>query len=143
MNKTIIFGVLAVVVIAGIWYVVPRGDTPAPQGGADAAQETVQQQEAQTPAPQNTNTQPSDAVATPLGITLADVAKHATASDCWVVVGGKAYDVTAIIPKHPGGQEAILRACGKDATQTFMGQEKHGQVGAKEMLAQYYQGDVR
>jgi len=59
--------------------------------------------------------------ATPMSqanITLADVEKHSTKEDCWLVLSGKVYDVTEMIGKHPGG-EAILQGCGKDATELF------------------------
>jgi len=51
--------------------------------------------------------------------TLADVAKHATASDCWMVLNStKVYNVTAFIPMHPGGS-TMVPYCGKDGTQAF------------------------
>lgn len=52
----------------------------------------------------------------------ADVAQHAKPDDCWTIVRGAVYDVTAWIPKHPAGQEstdAILRMCGADGTAAF------------------------
>ena len=39
---------------------------------------------------------------------LADVAKHNKADDCWVVVNGQVLDVTDFLPDHPGGKKAIL-----------------------------------
>ncbi|MBV9911877.1 MAG: Ig-like domain-containing protein [Sinobacteraceae bacterium] len=51
--------------------------------------------------------------------TLADVAKHATAADCWMVLNStKVYNVSAFIPAHPGGN-AMVPYCGKDGTQAF------------------------
>jgi hypothetical protein len=51
--------------------------------------------------------------------TLVDVAKHATAADCWVVLNNtQVYNLTAFIPIHPGGN-AIVPNCGKDGTQAF------------------------
>jgi uncharacterized protein YjdB len=51
--------------------------------------------------------------------TLADVAKHATASDCWMVLNSnKVYNVTAFIPMHPGGN-IMVQSCGKDGTPAF------------------------
>jgi hypothetical protein len=35
--------------------------------------------------------------------TLADVAKHNSATDCWMVINDKVYDVTSFIDEHPGG----------------------------------------
>ena len=45
-----------------------------------------------------------------------EVAKHASAESCWVIVHGKAYDVTEFLPEHPGGSGIILKYAGQDAT---------------------------
>lgn len=39
-------------------------------------------------------------------ITSSEVAKHALAEDCWIVVNGKVYDLTKFAPNHPGGAES-------------------------------------
>lgn len=51
---------------------------------------------------------------------LADIASHATAQDCWLAIDGGVYDVTPFIQGklHPGGA-AIMKGCGKDASQMF------------------------
>ena len=46
-------------------------------------------------------------------LTRAEVAVHNTRSSCWVVIQGKAYDVTSFIDSHPGGGAAILNYAGK------------------------------
>jgi len=51
--------------------------------------------------------------------TMADVAKHNTEKDCWVVVNEQVLDVTKFLPDHPGGKKAILIYAGKDATEEF------------------------
>ncbi|KAI0200388.1 FMN-dependent dehydrogenase-domain-containing protein [Astrocystis sublimbata] len=48
-----------------------------------------------------------------------DVAKHDSKESCWVVIHGKAYDVTEFLPEHPGGMKIILKYAGKDATEEF------------------------
>eukprot|EP01122_Echinamoeba_exundans_P012860 TRINITY_DN54_c2_g1_i1.p1 TRINITY_DN54_c2_g1~~TRINITY_DN54_c2_g1_i1.p1 ORF type:complete len:528 (+),score=134.02 TRINITY_DN54_c2_g1_i1:103-1686(+) len=48
-----------------------------------------------------------------------EVAKHNKASDCWVVVKGKVYDVTKFLEEHPGGKKILLNASGADATAKF------------------------
>jgi len=53
------------------------------------------------------------------GITLAEVAKHNTKADCWVVVDGQVLNVTSFLSEHPGGELAILTFAGKDATEEF------------------------
>ncbi|KAK9234551.1 FMN-dependent dehydrogenase-domain-containing protein [Lipomyces kononenkoae] len=49
----------------------------------------------------------------------AEISKHNTKDSCWVIVHGKAYDVTDFLPEHPGGQKIILKYAGKDATKEF------------------------
>jgi L-lactate dehydrogenase (cytochrome) len=48
-----------------------------------------------------------------------EVAEHSSADSCWVIVHGKAYDVTEFLPEHPGGQKIILKYAGKDATEAY------------------------
>ncbi|KAK9451841.1 FMN-dependent dehydrogenase-domain-containing protein [Limtongia smithiae] len=54
-----------------------------------------------------------------VSLTGADIATHNTKDSCWVIVHGKAYDVTEFLPEHPGGQKIILKYAGKDATKEF------------------------
>lgn len=51
--------------------------------------------------------------------TVAEVAPHGDKNSCWVIVEGKVYDVTGLIGKHSGGDQAILSNCGKDGTIMF------------------------
>ena len=51
-------------------------------------------------------------------ITREEVAVHNTPADCWAVIGDGVYDITAYLPRHPGGKE-IEAACGVDATEMF------------------------
>merc|ERR1739848_9026 len=53
------------------------------------------------------------------GLTLAEVAKHTTKTDCWVVVSDQVLNVTSFLSQHPGGELAILTFAGKDATEEF------------------------
>merc|ERR1712045_166537 len=53
------------------------------------------------------------------GITMEEVAKHTSKSDCWVVVAGQVLNVTNFLGEHPGGELAILTFAGKDATEEF------------------------
>jgi cytochrome b involved in lipid metabolism len=58
------------------------------------------------------------------GYTLAQVAKHNSATSCWTAINGNVYDLTDWISQHPGGESAILTICGKDGSSAFDGQ--HG-----------------
>lgn len=61
--------------------------------------------------------------------TLAEVAKHATPEDCWTVVDGKVANVTDWFGVHPGGDDNLALACGKDATTIFKQVAKHDPKG--------------
>ena len=65
--------------------------------------------------------------------TMAEVAKHGTREDCWVILDGRAYDITRFIDKHPGGVGPIVNMAGKDATDVF--DNYHAARVYKTMLA--------
>ncbi|KAF2147836.1 hypothetical protein K461DRAFT_298447 [Myriangium duriaei CBS 260.36] len=52
-------------------------------------------------------------------LTGQEVAEHNSKDSCWVIVHGKAYDVTEFLPEHPGGPKIILKYAGKDATEEY------------------------
>ncbi len=89
-----------------------------------------------TPAPTPT---PTEVVAT--GITKSEVAKHHTAQSCWSLIDGSVYDLTLYIPKHPGGERAILSLCGTDGSSAF--QNAHGDANKPaRILEKYKMGDL-
>ncbi|KAF2721199.1 hypothetical protein K431DRAFT_224698 [Polychaeton citri CBS 116435] len=52
-------------------------------------------------------------------VTVAEVTKHASPDDCWVVVNGEVYDLTAFAPDHPGGADIIIKWAGKDGSSVY------------------------
>ncbi|KAK0252811.1 hypothetical protein LTR91_013364 [Friedmanniomyces endolithicus] len=52
-------------------------------------------------------------------LTGEEIAKHNSRESCWVIVDGRAYDVTEFLPEHPGGPKIILKYAGKDATEEY------------------------
>ncbi len=69
-------------------------------------------------------------------IGLAEVAQHDDAASCWVAIEGTVYDVTAWVPRHPGGPDRILAICGTDASEAFAAQ--HGGMALPaEQLSQF------
>lgn len=62
---------------------------------------------------------------------LEEVAKHNGPADCWVIVRGRVYDVTAWVPKHPGGDLIFVKA-GKDCTQLF---DSYHPLSARRVLS--------
>ncbi|KAJ0989463.1 hypothetical protein J5N97_007819 [Dioscorea zingiberensis] len=72
--------------------------------------------------------------------TLADVSNHNTAQDCWLIIDGKVYDVTKFLEDHPGGDEVLLSATGKDATDDF--EDVGHSSTARAMMDEYYVGKI-
>ncbi len=79
----------------------------------------------------------------PVTLNMQEIAKHNSASDCWLLISNKVYNVTSYLGAHPGGAGAIIVHCGTDATQAFATKDigrPHSQTAANE-LALYYIGD--
>jgi L-lactate dehydrogenase (cytochrome) len=51
----------------------------------------------------------------------AEVAKHTTKKDCWIVLDSHVYDVTHFLSEHPGGAPIILKNAG---TVSMLGTER-------------------
>ncbi|KAI4307057.1 hypothetical protein L6164_030287 [Bauhinia variegata] len=69
-----------------------------------------------------------------------DVAKHNQTKDCWLIISGKVYDVTPFMDDHPGGDEVLLSATGKDATNDF--EDVGHSDSAREMMEKYFIGEI-
>jgi cytochrome b involved in lipid metabolism len=63
------------------------------------------------------------AAATPITrvITLEELARHRSASSCWVALSGDVYDFTEFVQsgQHPGGARSLLHHAGTDASEAF------------------------
>ena len=117
---------------------VSAGKTTAATAG-DSGGVTATPSVAQTPTPTPVVT-PTPAPATAL--TSAAVATHNSASNCWIIVSGNVYNVTAYIPFHPGGTSRITNTCGQDATTVFNNRGGTGShsSNARSLLANYLVG---
>eukprot|EP00160_Parvularia_atlantis_P015967 Unigene4834_Nuclearia_a/m.14782 Unigene4834_Nuclearia_a/g.14782 ORF Unigene4834_Nuclearia_a/g.14782 Unigene4834_Nuclearia_a/m.14782 type:complete len:441 (+) Unigene4834_Nuclearia_a:492-1814(+) len=69
--------------------------------------------------------------------TWAEIAKHRTQGDCWIVVRGKVYDVTQWMHRHPGGRDVLLCAAGRDVTNVF---DSYHQLATEKMLHKFEVG---
>ena len=49
-------------------------------------------------------------------LSMAEVARHNSKGDCWIVVENKVYDITNYIEDHPTPERVLTEYCGKDAT---------------------------
>ena len=80
----------------------------------------------------------------PSGLVLssAEVAKHNSASDCWMIISGKVYNLTSFIPIHPGGSR-MVPYCGSDATIVFLSGPPHAHSSyAISLLSNYLLGNL-
>jgi cytochrome b involved in lipid metabolism len=68
-------------------------------------------------------TEPAPGASSESGISVAEVQKHNTATDCWSAVKGQVYDLTSYVNGHPGGARVIKAICGKDGSASFAGQQ--------------------
>ncbi|KAI3690992.1 hypothetical protein L2E82_49205 [Cichorium intybus] len=73
-------------------------------------------------------------------LSLEEVSKHHTKDDCWLIISGKVYDITPFLDYHPGGDEVLVLATKKDATEDF--EDVGHSQNAKDMLKDYYVGDI-
>jgi cytochrome b involved in lipid metabolism len=74
--------------------------------------------------------------------TLADVAQHATAKNCWMVLNSnKVYDFSPFVTLHPGGN-AMVPFCGKDGTQAFNSPPHPHSAFAASLEATYFIGNL-
>ena len=62
---------------------------------------------------------PMAAVSGRRAYTRDEVARHATANDCWIIIGDRVYDVSTWLARHPGRPAPILELAGMDATTQF------------------------
>jgi cytochrome b involved in lipid metabolism len=61
----------------------------------------------------------SSTYAKPHDVTLDELAKHHTRTDCWLAIDGFVFDVSRFVPYHPGGPKILEMYAGRDATAPF------------------------
>lgn len=79
-------------------------------------------------------------------LSVAEIAKHNTVSNCWLIISDKVYDVSGYLQIHPGGSSAITPYCGKDGTQAFATKDlkstKDHSSLAHNLLKDYFIGNL-
>jgi cytochrome b involved in lipid metabolism len=50
---------------------------------------------------------------------LAEVAHHTAANDCWMAIDGQVFDLSAYVPQHPANPSVLLPWCGKEASTAY------------------------
>lgn len=81
--------------------------------------------------------------ATPINLplTLDEVKKHNSATDCWSIIDGNVYNLTNWVYSHPGGSARITAICGKDGSASFLGQHSNSN-SAKSRLKGFELGKL-
>ncbi|KAG7979085.1 hypothetical protein I3843_05G112600 [Carya illinoinensis] len=72
--------------------------------------------------------------------TMQETSQHNSKEDCWVVIDGKVYDVSSYLDEHPGGDDVVLAATGKDATDDF--EDAGHSESAKELMETFCIGEL-
>lgn len=67
--------------------------------------------------------------------TLAQIAAHSTALDCYSAINGSVYDLTPFVNQHPGGAGAIKSLCGVDGSSAYNGQHGGASRPANELAS--------
>ncbi|XP_067416841.1 cytochrome b5 reductase 4-like isoform X4 [Emydura macquarii macquarii] len=65
-------------------------------------------------------------------VTEEELAKHSKKDDCWICIRGLVYNITPYMEYHPGGEDELMRAAGRDGTDLF--DQVHRWVNYESML---------
>ena len=119
MKTLITLATLVFLAAIGGVNLMAAGQATKPPAVSSAAQPGVQaatQAAGQTAAAPAT---PAPSTPAPARYTVAEIAGHADAKSCWMAIDGVVYDFTAYLPQHPADPQAMLRHCGKEASEAF------------------------
>lgn len=120
-TASIIAGIIAVILVGGIVLLQNASVPPTPTDTSTTTDTAGNATSTADPGTAATGTIGSPTVT---GITGAEVAAHNSRISCWSIINGNVYDLTSWIPQHPGGEDKILKLCGRDGSTDFNG--KHG-----------------
>ncbi|TVU25722.1 hypothetical protein EJB05_28227, partial [Eragrostis curvula] len=70
-------------------------------------------------------------------ISSKELRAHASADDLWISISGDVYDVTAWLPRHPGGDLPLLTLAGQDAIDAF---PAYHPPSARPLLRRFFVG---
>ena len=73
--------------------------------------------------------------------TWQEACSHNTATDCWIVIDKKVYDVSKWLKYHPGGVLPLLYSAGQDCSSVFKAFHPSSWI-AEKRLPQFYIGDI-
>jgi len=72
-------------------------------------------------------------------ISTAEVAKHYTKEDLWMIIKGNVYDITDYVKQHPGGVRALVKFAGRDGTENV---QYHSSKMLELLNSHYYIGKL-
>ena len=84
-------------------------------------------------------------------LNVAEISKHNSSSDCWMLINGDVYDITPFFGSHPGGNATMVATCGTDATDAYLTKDPYStstsggsnhSSRARSMLTDYYLGTL-
>jgi len=99
----------------------------------------TQTMQTQNTVPDTINTVPPVDGVPGVVLSLTEIAKHNTVSDCYLIVNSGVYSVAGFIDQHPGGKKKILDMCGKEASKVFSAIHSNF---AWNLLKDYFIGNV-
>jgi len=112
--------------------------TPVMKPGDDVANQEAPLPDDVPPSDNTPTDIPTEPAADPVqppvdeddSVTLAELADHSAASDCWVAYQGEVFDVTEYLGTHPGGEKTISDHCGteRDFSDAFEGRHALSEV---------------
>ena len=76
--------------------------------------------------------------------TREEIRLHREEEDAWIVHGGKVYDITSFLERHPGGKDILVENLGQDVTRLMKlkSPHKHSKI-AYGWLKKYEIGKVQ
>lgn len=73
-------------------------------------------------------------------VTLSQFSRHSTASSCWTVIHGDAFDVTGLVGTYPSGASKILNLCALDGTMFYDSEFSREMENATAVLEPLFMG---
>jgi len=74
-------------------------------------------------------------------LTFAEVSKHNSKKDLYLIIHDKVYNASSFVDEHPGGEEVLLDVGGQDATEAF--EDVGHSDEAREILTGLLVGDLK
>ena len=126
MKNSVLVGVcVAILVGAGIWFVVAQDDDQ--DNNQTATSTTSGASETANGSNETSSPAPAQEGESGLELFASEVAERNTPDNCWTIIDGVVYDLTDYIQsgEHPGG-DRVVAACGIDGTDLFTGEDPSG-----------------